>query len=208
MAPPMRMVSAFSKSRSMTLILSLTLAPPRMTTNGRAGFSSSSPRNFSSRSMSRPAAAWPPQARTMRATPLVEAWARCAAPKASFTYTSAKRARRAANTGSLASSSAWNRTFSRTRISPSFNAAAAASAFSPTVSSTKATGRPIIWPSFAATGARLIEGSRLPSGRPRCAARMMRAPLETSSSRVGRVSLMRVVSLITITPSFSSIGTL
>ena len=40
------------------LILSDTLAPPRITTNGLAGDSSSSPRNCSSRSINRPAAHW------------------------------------------------------------------------------------------------------------------------------------------------------
>src|SRR6266478_6483463 len=73
----------------MTLILSETFAPPRMTTKGRAGFSSSSPRNLSSLSINNPAAHWPPRFATTRATPSVEACPRWAAPKASFTYTSA-----------------------------------------------------------------------------------------------------------------------
>jgi len=37
MAPPMRIASAFSSRRSITLILSETFAPPRMTMKGRAG---------------------------------------------------------------------------------------------------------------------------------------------------------------------------
>ena len=36
-APPIRMLSATSRKRSMTPILSLTLAPPRTTTSGRSG---------------------------------------------------------------------------------------------------------------------------------------------------------------------------
>ena len=40
-APPIRIVSATSRKRSMTAILSLTLAPPSTATSGRAGSSSS-----------------------------------------------------------------------------------------------------------------------------------------------------------------------
>ena len=63
-------------------------------------------------------------------------------------------------------------------------------------------------PRRAATGWRDMEGSRLPLGRPRWAARMILAPRLMRRRRVGRVSLMRVLSLITILPSRSSIGTL
>ena len=51
MAPPMMMTSALSISLSMTVILSLTLAPPRITTKGRSGLSVFPPRNSSSLSM-------------------------------------------------------------------------------------------------------------------------------------------------------------
>ena len=64
----------------MTLILSLTLAPPRMAANGRPGASSSLREASSSRSISRPA-----YAGRIFAMPTVEAWARCAVPKASLT---------------------------------------------------------------------------------------------------------------------------
>ncbi len=84
-APPTSKASALSNRRSITWILSDTFAPPRMTTNGRSGFSNSSPRNLSSRSINSPAAQGPPRWATIWATPTVEAWARCAAPNASFT---------------------------------------------------------------------------------------------------------------------------
>ena len=53
-------------------------------------------------------------------TPAVEACARCTAPKASWTNTSARDASCLAKAGSLASSSAWKRRFSRSRIPPGF----------------------------------------------------------------------------------------
>ena len=106
-APPMRIVSALSSSRSITLILSETFAPPRITTNGLSGDLSSSPRNCNSRSISNPATHWPSRALSTSATPAVEACARCAAPKASFTNTSASQASCWAKVGSLASSSEW-----------------------------------------------------------------------------------------------------
>ena len=97
----------------MTPILSDTLAPPSTTTNGRSGSLSSLPSISSSRVISSPATAgrqW--------AMPSVEACARCAAPKASLTKTSASDASWAANAGSLAVSSAWKRTFSSSSIWP------------------------------------------------------------------------------------------
>ena len=56
MAPPIRIESATSRNRSMTSILSLTLAPPSTATSGRSGFSSRLVRVFTSRSRSSPAA--------------------------------------------------------------------------------------------------------------------------------------------------------
>src|SRR5262245_33271519 len=75
-------------------------------------------------------------------------------------------------------------------------------------SSTKATGRQSISASLLATGRSDIDGSRLPLGRPRCEAKMIFAPRSTSKSSVGKVSLIRVTSVMTICPAFSSKGTL
>ena len=57
----------------ITSILSETFAPPRITTNGLTGFFNSSPRNFNSRSINKPAAHCPPRLAMTRATPSVEA---------------------------------------------------------------------------------------------------------------------------------------
>ena len=81
MPPPMISASTLVIRLRMTSILSLTLAPPRMATNGFAGCCSALPRYSSSFSISRPAAdfchEW--------VMPSVEAWARCAEPNASLT---------------------------------------------------------------------------------------------------------------------------
>ncbi len=81
MPPPMSRASTFCIRLRMTSILSLTLAPPRMATNGRAGLVMALPMYSSSFSMSRPAADFS----TNLVMPTVEAWARCAVPKASLT---------------------------------------------------------------------------------------------------------------------------
>ena len=65
----------------MTSILSETLAPPRIATQGRAGLVVAMPRYFNSCSISRPAAALG----TNWIMPSVEACARCAEPNASLT---------------------------------------------------------------------------------------------------------------------------
>ena len=57
MPPPMSIASAIFIRFSTTSILSETLAPPRMATNGRAGFDSAWPMYANSRSISNPAAA-------------------------------------------------------------------------------------------------------------------------------------------------------
>ena len=83
MAPPMRMASALPRKFWMSSILSLTLAPPKITTRGLSGLSVTLVRALSSFSMRKPAAT---RSLGKRATmPLTEAWARWAEPKASFT---------------------------------------------------------------------------------------------------------------------------
>ena len=68
----------------MTGSLSETLAPPRIATKGRGGSPSARPSASSSVSSRGPAAARGKR----RAQASTEAWARCAAPKASLTYSS------------------------------------------------------------------------------------------------------------------------
>ena len=74
-----------SRRASITVILSETFAPPRITVKGRSGFSVFEPRNSSSFSIRSPATLIGRYA----ATPAVVAWALWAVPKASLTYASA-----------------------------------------------------------------------------------------------------------------------
>ena len=80
MAPPITRESTVSSSASITPSLSDTLAPPSTATNGRRGDSRSPPSTSTSRASNRPAADG-----SLRGGPTIEAWARCDAPKASFT---------------------------------------------------------------------------------------------------------------------------
>ncbi len=73
-APPIRTVSASSRKRRITAILSVTLAPPSTATSGRAGSARIASSTVTSRSSSSPAAA----SATWWVTPSVEACARCA----------------------------------------------------------------------------------------------------------------------------------
>jgi len=61
---------------------------------------------------------------------------------------------------------------------------------------------------FGVDGRSDIDGSRLPLGRPKWAVRISLPPPWMSSFSVGSVSTMRVASVMTIWPSFSSSGTL
>ena len=83
MAPPMTMALTLLVRFSMTPILSETLAPPRMATNGRSGSFSVSPRNFNSFSIRKPMTRGLP-AMTI-GTVYIEALSRWAVPKASST---------------------------------------------------------------------------------------------------------------------------
>ena len=75
----------------------------------------------------------------------MEAWARCAAPNASFTNTVAPVSATIcfANAGSFFSSSGWKRVFSSRRTSPSASPSASAHTSAPTQSGAVVTGRPI-----------------------------------------------------------------
>src|SRR2546425_9354037 len=80
-APPIQKLWTRPRRFSITPILSETLAPPSTATNGFSGAWRSFERNSTSRSRRKPAVF----ARKCLAMPAVDAWARCAAPKASFT---------------------------------------------------------------------------------------------------------------------------
>ena len=80
MPPPMTSASTFFTRFISRSILVETLAPPTMATTGRAGL----PRPFSSASSSA-CMVRPAKAGSRCASPSVEAWARCAAEKASLT---------------------------------------------------------------------------------------------------------------------------
>ena len=81
MPPPISSVSALSSRLSITSIFPEIFDPPMMATKGRSGWVSTLPMKFSSFSISRPAA----DCATKWVMPSVEAWARCALPKASLT---------------------------------------------------------------------------------------------------------------------------
>ena len=103
MPPPMINPFTFCNRFRATPILSETFAPPRMARKGRSGSFRASSRYAISFFIRNPAATSP----TNSTIPKVEACALWAAPKASFTYTSAKAARDFANSGSFSVSSLW-----------------------------------------------------------------------------------------------------
>src|SRR5258708_6604514 len=142
--------------------------------------------------MSRPAT----EVSTWWETPSVEAWARWALPKASLTKTEAPLSamRRAAKAGSLASSSAWKRTFSSKSTPPSARSPAIFRTWGPTQSAAIITGRPRSSASRAPTGLRLSSGSGPLGGRPKWEARISRAPALIRWSRVGCEARIRVSS--------------
>jgi len=84
-APPITRASTRSVSEAITPSLSLTFAPPRTATNGRAGASSRRPSTATSPSTSLPATAARPLAIISSGSPTTDACARCTAPKASST---------------------------------------------------------------------------------------------------------------------------
>ena len=155
MAPPMSTESATSRKRSISATLSDTLAPPSTTTSGRSGDSTIRRSVTTSRSSSSPAAAgrcW--------ATPAVLACARCAAPNASFTYTSASPASSRASSASLSVSPGSQRVFSSTSTEPSSSSAALAFASGPITSAACCTGASINSASRADAGAQRGRGVR------------------------------------------------
>ena len=184
------MRSTFGRRFSISAILSFTFEPPMIATKGRWGFSTARPRYAISFSMRNPAT----PGRTC-ATPSVLACARCAVPKASFTYRSNGAARAFAKVGSFASSSGWKRTFSRSSTSPGFASATAFATSGPTQSGSSGTALPRSSVSRAATGASENSGVG-PLGRPRWLASATTAPPSTSRRIVGSASVIRRSSVI------------
>ena len=183
-APPIRIVSATSRKASRTPILSVTLAPPTMATSGRSGSARMPVSVSTSRWSRRPAALG-----SSLATPWVEAWARWAAPNASFTNTSPSAAYRLASSGSSSVSPSKKRTFSTITTSPAGRASASGSSASATSTSSSS-------PRRSATGFSDSSGSR-PFGRPRWASSTSRsAPFSRSSRRVGSAAWMRASSVM------------
>src|SRR6266511_4146907 len=202
-APPTQMASAFASRFSSTLILSETLAPPMIATNGRAGLPSALPRYSSSFWMRKPAAF----SFTNFAMPAVEACARCAVPNASFTQTSASAASSFANPSSFFSSSGWNRRFSRSSTCPSLRSRTSFTTPSPTQSSARMTSLRSSSESRAAAGSSdsFWRSSGFPFGRPRCEARITRPRALIAYWIVGSAARMRASS---VTRPCSSSGTL
>ena len=145
--------------------------------------------------MSRPAT----EVFTWCETPSVDACARWALPKASFTKMVAPESAmsRAAKPGSLASSSLWKRTFSSISACPLARAADACCTSGPMQSVAIATAWPSSSPRRAATGFKLSSGAGPFLGRPRCEARTRRAPPCRKRERVGSDARMRVSSVMT-----------
>src|SRR5262245_33118647 len=123
--------------------------------------------------------------------PTVEACARWAVPNASLTYTSAYAASALANSGSLASSSAWKRRFSSSRSSPGRIRLTASSVPTPSASPVTGTLRRMSCVRRAPTGRRRSPSWTLPLGRPRWLARTTWAPWSTSALMVGIEARMR-----------------
>ena len=162
-APTIINVSTFSNNFSITSILSETFFPPIIATNGLFGFSNASPKNFNSFSIKNPDTAG-----KYAAIPAVVAWALCAVPKASFTYTSAKLASSFANSGSFCSSLLSNLTFSKRITSPSCISDVNFCALGPTISSANLTSFPNNLDNSLATGASENSGLTSPFGLPKC----------------------------------------
>lgn len=138
-------------------------------------------------------------------TPSVDAWARCAVPKASLTKISALPASALAKSGSLAFSLASKRVFSRRTACPGWSCARSAVALSPMVSSANATVAPRSSVRRAATGRSEYFSSGLSAGRPMCEQRTSLAPFSRRCLMDGSAAWMRVSSVIS---SESLYGTL
>src|SRR5690242_207961 len=116
-------------------------------------------------------------------------------PNASSTYTSQSDASSREKASSLASSSAWKRRFSSRSTWPSRSSATSLRTPSPTQSSAKITSCPKSCESRSPAGSSDISGTTLPSGLPRCEARITLARLPSACLMVGSAARMRASSL-------------
>ena len=190
-------VSTLSRRLFITLILSETLAPPRIATNGRTGFSTASPRNLISFSIRYPTTF----SLQNLVTPTFEQCALCAVPNASFTKILSSQSAASSFAYSTAESSlpyfvssALYLVFSNKRTSPSLSSAASFLVSSPVTlgSETNFTFTPSLSESAGATGARLISGNGSPFGFPRCEQRITLAPPSRSFFIVGIAPSIRL----------------
>ena len=173
----------------MTGSLSETLAPPRMATKGRGGSPRARPSASSSASRRGPAAARGKR----RAQASTEACARCAAPNASFTYSSPQAASAAANSGEFRVSPGWNRRFSSRTTSPGRSSGGSALG-SPAGPDSKPTALPRSSWSRSETGRRLSAESGTPRGRPRWEVTTTAAPISRAVRIAGRAARRRLSS--------------
>ena len=191
--PPIISVSTLSRRLFITEILEETLEPPRIATKGRTGLSTALPRKSISFSIRYPTTA----VSTNFVTPTLEQCALWAVPNASLTNTSQIDARSLLNSSPFLVSSGLKRVFSRRITSPSFIAATAALALSPTTVSSAAnlTSCPRSSVSLFATGAseNALSG---PFGLPRCEQRITLPPSLISFLIVGSAATRRFSSVI------------
>ena len=197
MPPPTISRSTFSSRLESRVSLVETLEPATMASSGRAGFSSARVSASSSAISS-----GPPQAiLASRITPWVEAWARCAVPKASITNTSHSAAYFFASAGSSLPSPTFIRQFSSSTISPG------ATSTPSTQSRISGTGRPRSSDRRWATGASESASENTPSfGRPKCEVTITAAPFSSARRRVGSAARRRCseVTLPAATGTFRS----
>ena len=199
--PPMRTVSTRPARCVSTAILSDTLAPPITATTGLCGCSRHAPSISSSRAINRPAT----DGRNL-VTPAVEAWARCAAPKASLTNTSPRTDSLRANPGSFASSRLLNRRFSSKATPPGSRESITFSGTLPAGPRASTTSIPSSSDSRLRTGASRNISSTSPPGRPKWEHSITRAPRSRRYAMVGKTARIRESSDIRVVPG--DIGTL
>src|SRR5690554_3400583 len=150
--PPINTLSATFSKFLMTSILSDTLAPPKIATNGLCGFSSAPPIKLISFSSNKPAT----DVFMLLAIPTFDACALCAVPNASFTNTSPKDAQYLPNASSFLDSflpsKSSKRVFSNINTSPASNCFTASSKALPLVSAINTTFLLIKDDNLSATG--------------------------------------------------------
>src|SRR5690606_32631123 len=155
--PPINTLSATLSKFLITSILSDTLAPPKIATNGLAGFSRAPPIKLISFSNNKPAT----DVFMLFAIPTLDACARCAVPNASLTNTSPNEAQYLPSSSlfedSFLPSKSSNLVFSNINTSPDSNLDTASSNALPRVSGINVTGLLISSDSLFATGFNELE---------------------------------------------------